>query len=84
VYYLPPLAFRSLLQSISDAAVVGSRVFFDFINLSTMAGEFTFLGACLQQELHRDCEKSDPRWSSSPLLVTVARRSAPTSPYCVC
>ncbi|KIZ07560.1 Putative S-adenosyl-L-methionine-dependent methyltransferase [Monoraphidium neglectum] len=39
VYYLPPLAFRSLLQSISDAAVVGSRVFFDFINLSTMAGE---------------------------------------------
>ncbi|KAI8462802.1 MAG: S-adenosyl-L-methionine-dependent methyltransferase [Monoraphidium minutum] len=39
VYYLPPLAFKGLLTAISETAVVGSRVYFDFINLSTMAGE---------------------------------------------
>jgi methyltransferase (TIGR00027 family) len=38
VYYLPPAAFRSLLESISAAAVPGSRVFFDFINLTTLSG----------------------------------------------
>jgi hypothetical protein len=39
VYYLPPRAFKSLLSAISETAVVGSRLYFDFINLSTMSGE---------------------------------------------
>jgi hypothetical protein len=39
VYYLPPQAFKNLLNAISDTAVLGSRLYFDFINLSTMSGE---------------------------------------------
>jgi O-methyltransferase involved in polyketide biosynthesis len=45
VYYLPPEAFKGLLNAISDNAVLGSRLFFDFINLSTMSGEGAGRGA---------------------------------------
>jgi hypothetical protein len=38
VYYLPPRAFKALLGAISETAVVGSRLYFDFINLTTMSG----------------------------------------------
>jgi O-methyltransferase involved in polyketide biosynthesis len=42
VYYLPPLAFKALLTAICETAVVGSRIYFDFINLTTMAGGWGF------------------------------------------
>lgn len=38
-YYLPPDAFKQQLQCISDCAVVGSRLYFDFLHLSTLSGE---------------------------------------------
>lgn len=38
MYYLPPLAFKGLLTAIGETAVVGSRLYFDFINLTTMSG----------------------------------------------
>ena len=38
MYYLPPAAFKGLLASISETATIGSRLYFDFINLSTMSG----------------------------------------------
>ncbi|GBF98456.1 S-adenosyl-L-methionine-dependent methyltransferase [Raphidocelis subcapitata] len=39
VYYLPPVAFKSLLSALAETAAVGSRLYFDFINLSTMSGD---------------------------------------------
>ena len=39
VYYLPPAAFKRQLTCISETAVVGSRLFFDFLHLSTLSGE---------------------------------------------
>lgn len=44
VYYLPPAAFKSLLAAISELSVVGSRLYLDFINLSTMSGEVFHTG----------------------------------------
>lgn len=38
VYYLPPAAFKGLLSAISSTAAPGSRLFFDFIHLTTMSG----------------------------------------------
>jgi len=39
VYYLPPLAFKRQLTCISETAVVGSRLYFDFLHLSTLSGD---------------------------------------------
>jgi O-methyltransferase involved in polyketide biosynthesis len=39
VYYLPPAAFQQQLESISTNAAMGSRLFFDFLHLSTLSGE---------------------------------------------
>jgi O-methyltransferase involved in polyketide biosynthesis len=38
VYYLPPAAVQQLLTCISSSSARGSRVMFDFLNLSTFSG----------------------------------------------
>jgi O-methyltransferase involved in polyketide biosynthesis len=38
VYYLPPAAVQQLLTCISNSSAPGSRVMFDFLNLSTVSG----------------------------------------------
>lgn len=42
VYYLPASAFKEQLTAITETAVAGSRLFFDYITLSAMSGE-TFM-----------------------------------------
>jgi len=37
VYYLPAAAFKQQLTAITETAVVGSRLFFDFIHLDAMS-----------------------------------------------
>lgn len=37
VYYLPAEAFKQSLTSISETAVAGSRLFFDFLHLDSLA-----------------------------------------------
>jgi len=39
VYYLPAAAFKQQLTAITETAVVGSRLFFDFIHLDAMSAE---------------------------------------------
>lgn len=39
IYYLPPEAFKASLTSISETAVAGSRLFFDFLHLDALSGE---------------------------------------------
>lgn len=39
VYYLPPGAFKQQLTAISETAVRGSRLFFDFMHLDALSGE---------------------------------------------
>lgn len=39
VYYLPPEAFKQSLTSISETAVAGSRLFFDFLHLESLSNE---------------------------------------------
>jgi O-methyltransferase involved in polyketide biosynthesis len=44
VYYLPPAAFKSSLTGISETAVAGSRLFFDFLHLDALSNEITMPG----------------------------------------
>jgi hypothetical protein len=39
VYYLPASAVKQQLTAITETAVVGSRLFFDFIHLDAMSAE---------------------------------------------
>uniref|UniRef100_A0A383WF02 S-adenosyl-L-methionine-dependent methyltransferase n=1 Tax=Tetradesmus obliquus TaxID=3088 RepID=A0A383WF02_TETOB len=39
LYYLPPAAVQQLLTCVSTISAPGSRVMFDFLNLSTLSGE---------------------------------------------
>eukprot|EP00879_Flechtneria_rotunda_P000635 GHRR01000748.1.p1 GENE.GHRR01000748.1~~GHRR01000748.1.p1 ORF type:complete len:385 (+),score=106.17 GHRR01000748.1:472-1626(+) len=39
IYYLPPAAVKQQLTSISETAVAGSRLFFDYLHLQTVAGD---------------------------------------------
>ena len=39
VYYLPASAFKQQLNAITETAVVGSRLFFDYIHLDAMSAE---------------------------------------------
>lgn len=39
VYYLPPAAFKQQLTAISETAVRGSRLFFDFLHLDALSGD---------------------------------------------
>lgn len=39
VYYLPPAAVKQQLTAISETAVRGSRLFFDFMHLDALSGE---------------------------------------------
>jgi O-methyltransferase involved in polyketide biosynthesis len=38
-YYLPASAFKQQLTAITETAVVGSRLFFDYITLQAMSAE---------------------------------------------
>jgi hypothetical protein len=44
VYYLPPEAFKKSLTGISETAVAGSRLFFDFLHLDALANEIVMPG----------------------------------------
>jgi hypothetical protein len=44
VYYLPPEAFKASLTGISETAVAGSRLFFDFLHLDALSNEITMPG----------------------------------------
>jgi hypothetical protein len=44
VYYLPPEAFKKSLTGISETAVAGSRLFFDFLHLDALSNEITMPG----------------------------------------
>lgn len=39
MYYLPASAFKQQLNAITETAVVGSRLFFDYIHLDAMSAE---------------------------------------------
>lgn len=39
VYYLPASAFKQQLTAITETAVVGSRLFFDYISLEAMSAQ---------------------------------------------
>ncbi|WIA21539.1 hypothetical protein OEZ85_000736 [Tetradesmus obliquus] len=44
VYYLPPEAFKKSLTGISETAVAGSRLFFDFLHLDALSNEIVMPG----------------------------------------
>ncbi|KAF6252539.1 S-adenosyl-L-methionine-dependent methyltransferase [Scenedesmus sp. NREL 46B-D3] len=44
VYYLPPQAFKKSLTGISETAVAGSRLFFDFLHLDALSNEIVMPG----------------------------------------